>query len=376
MSVNRVDIVVVGGGPAGALAAWLLAGSRPEAQVVVVERQPHPAAKPCGEFLAPPGCAVLARAGLLMPLLALGKPIERLLLAAPGGSITSCMGGPSLGIRRERLDAMLLAKATERCDVRMGVRVVGVARERNGWQLRLRSATGLEHLAAGLLIGADGRHSGIRRLTGLGTMAITGRHGLSVRAAGVIHEVGRGEMHLGPYGQVGLCPVGNGEVNLNLLLGRSAGQLLRSHSPAALVIAALAATRTLASRARQVRLLTPVLAAAHLRQTARFAARPGVALIGDAAFSGDPFTGDGMSHALADAELLAHELACWAPPADPTRFLAAYALSHGRVRRRDRVEQGILSGLLDRPRWWLHGLLAAGYGMPGVQQFMANRYAV
>src|SRR5437868_14340543 len=58
----RADILIIGGGPAGATAAALLA--RAGRDVVVAEKSTFPRRKVCGEFIAASGIAILRALGL------------------------------------------------------------------------------------------------------------------------------------------------------------------------------------------------------------------------------------------------------------------------------------------------------------------------
>ena len=60
--MTRPDLVVIGGGPAGAALAALAAERG--VKTLVLEKERFPRDKVCGEFLSPEGCAVLARLGL------------------------------------------------------------------------------------------------------------------------------------------------------------------------------------------------------------------------------------------------------------------------------------------------------------------------
>ncbi len=367
------DLIIVGGGPAGALAAILAAPGR---SIALVEARTVATTKPCGEFLAPLGCAVLERAGLRSGIAARACPLGSLSLGTSSGRLFAPLPGSALGVRREVLDDQLLRIAAGRVTLYRGEPVVGITRVDGRWRIHLRQGP---TLGANVLIGADGRHSRIRRWTGLGRTATTGRHALATRITGLDlprhpqHGLG-GEMHLGPFGQVGICPLAADEANLNLLL-TPAGTARLGAGTWPLLRQAIATIPALAARVGDLRRTGPILAVGNLRQLARCADHvQGVALIGDAAICTDPFTGEGMSNALIDAELLAGCLADWPPGADPSPFLRDYAASHRRWHRTHRWETRLLPWLLDHPRLadltiraWIH--------LPGGAQLIRARHA-
>ena len=60
------DVVIVGGGPAGAVMAWALA--REGARVVILDRARFPREKVCGDFVEPRGLRLFQNMGCLPAL--------------------------------------------------------------------------------------------------------------------------------------------------------------------------------------------------------------------------------------------------------------------------------------------------------------------
>jgi geranylgeranyl reductase family protein len=157
MSAERFDVVVVGAGPAGAAAA--IAACRAGAHVVLLDRADFPRDKPCGDGIAAEAVDVLA--GLGVPGVTDGyPPIERLRLVAPGGAaVARRLPRPAHTIPRRIFDERLVRAAVAA-----------------GAQLRRHTVRSIENGAggpvvdgrfrAGVLIGADGAGSVVRR--GLG----------------------------------------------------------------------------------------------------------------------------------------------------------------------------------------------------------------
>ena len=65
-AADRFDVIVVGGGPAGATMAWALAGRG--VRVAVLERARFPREKVCGDYVEPGGLRILEAMGCLESL--------------------------------------------------------------------------------------------------------------------------------------------------------------------------------------------------------------------------------------------------------------------------------------------------------------------
>src|SRR4051812_38687250 len=110
------DVVIVGAGPAGAVAATVLA--RAGARVVVLERARFPRDKLCGDTLNPGALGVLSRLGL-SHVAAGALPLDGMVVTGEGGTrvagwYESVQGSPLQGrsMSRRDLDAALADAAS------------------------------------------------------------------------------------------------------------------------------------------------------------------------------------------------------------------------------------------------------------------------
>lgn len=161
------DVVIVGGGPAGATVARLAAG---RGRTLLVERRQDPAApgpgagKVCGGLLAPDAQRALA---------ALGLGVPREVLTGPQLFAVRAIDVPSgrerhyarayLNVDRARLDAWLRALVPGDVEVRRGARVAAVRDAGDAAEVRLEGPGGIEVVRARLVVGADGAGSRVRR---------------------------------------------------------------------------------------------------------------------------------------------------------------------------------------------------------------------
>jgi flavin-dependent dehydrogenase len=104
-----LDALIIGAGPAGSLAALLLA--RAGLRITLVEQHTFPRDKVCGECLSALGIEVLKRAGL-QNLPVQPVPLHRALIYAPEGSACEiALPRPMWGLSRHVLDLHLLEAA-------------------------------------------------------------------------------------------------------------------------------------------------------------------------------------------------------------------------------------------------------------------------
>src|SRR5687768_10624908 len=113
MPEPRRDVVVIGAGPAGSVAAMLLA--RRGWDVTLVEQHRFPRDKVCGECLSALGMEVLDRHGLGAPVRDAGAvPLATSSAFSAGGrSLQLTLPSPMWGLSREVFDGLLLDAARE-----------------------------------------------------------------------------------------------------------------------------------------------------------------------------------------------------------------------------------------------------------------------
>jgi len=165
---GRFDAVVVGAGPAGSIAALVLA--RSGARVALVDKAAFPRDKACGDLVGPRGVQVLADLGLRVPdagqgsdLLAVGPSGRRSRLPAFTGS-----SYPGHGIIVPRLvfDHTLREAAVAAGAVPVRARITGVETGRSGRVDAVVSSDG-QRLAGEVIIAADGALSPVARMAGM-----------------------------------------------------------------------------------------------------------------------------------------------------------------------------------------------------------------
>jgi menaquinone-9 beta-reductase len=371
----ELDAIVVGAGPAGAIAGLVLA--RAGARVRIVDRATFPRDKLCGDTVNPGTLAHLSRLGASARVEAEGLPIDGMLLTGEGG--VAIDGRYPLGIHgramvRRQFDWILLQHALNAgCEFDPGVTVRGSVLTDGRGAPKIagvtigRSTAAETRLRARVVIAADGRHSTLAFGLGLA------RHPERPRrwAIGAYFEAVRlptdrcrtgvrpssdppavsgavGEMHVRKNYYIGVAPVPGGLTNVCLVRAARGGDR-DLHDPTVLLHGALASDPWLRDRFADARMAGPPVMLGPLAVDVRPSTVDGLLLAGDASGFIDPMTGDGLRFATAGGELAA--------------VAALQALEHGWAGVRD----GLASARAREfgGKWRFNRLLRSLVGSPG-----------
>lgn len=363
MNIERADVVVVGGGPAGASTAFGLA--RAGAHVVVLERSALPRPKPCAECLSPQATRVLEDMGALSRLEGAGTWLRGMRVRAPNGA-TACgeysanhgyqaPRDAGLSIRRELLDAVLVDRARGAgAEVRERIRVTDVARAADGAACGVTCVDGAgtaSEVRAAVVIGADGLRSVIaRRLRLSAALPWPRRLALVAHYRGVRGVGAYVELHVERDGFVGIADVGGGCTTVAAVFPVSrAREIARDRS--AFLDAWLAARPQLRARFAGATREGPAVATGPFASHARRAWHPGALLVGDAADFFDPFTGEGIYAALRGGELAA----------DVALHALGASNRNAALRVYDRVRRREFQG-----KWWVERIIGTCVASPVV----------
>ena len=316
-SQNNYDVIIAGGGPAGASAAIHLATRG--VRVLLVEQKKFPRPKLCGEFISPE-CALHFERLQVADAMSAAQPSHltaTVFYSRSGRNVrvpSSWFGANTvaLGLSRAEMDERLLRRAgAAGADVLEDAQATNLTVERQTvCGLTIKQGARETSYRAAVIIDATGRNRALtRKLTPQGA-----RHERRPMVAFKAHfestriEPGACEIYFYRGGYGGLSRIENGLSNLCFIAsardvrscGAQADRVMRE-----VVCQNRRATFTL----ERARLSSPWLAVS-LEGFGRSSAAPlnGLLTIGDAASFIDPFTGSGMLMALESGELAANAI--------------------------------------------------------------------
>jgi flavin-dependent dehydrogenase len=306
-----LDVLVIGAGPAGAVAATVLA--RAGVRVRIVDRSTFPRDKLCGDTVNPGTLAVLRRLNLAAGIDTCGLPVAGMRLTGERGVAVEGRyraGVTGRALLRRHFDWMLLQEAiaagaqfepafTARHALMEQGRVIGARVSGRGFRGDVR---------ARVTIAADGRRStlafglGLARHPARPRRWALGAYVESTPAVAPDRELG--EMHVRAGRYIGIAPVPGGLTNVCVVKPWRPGSVPLDN-PSAVIVSELARDPLLRDRFAGARFVAPPVVLGPLAVDVRNARVDGLLLAGDAAGFIDPMTGDGLRFAVRGGELAA-----------------------------------------------------------------------
>ncbi len=315
------DVLIVGGGPAGAIAGVVAA--RAGARVRILDRAVFPRDKLCGDTINPGALARLQRLGIAGDIVARGLPVGGMIVTGENGVRIAGhypAGLEGCALLRRHLDARLIQAAVEAgCQFEEGVAVErAILTTTAGGAVvsgvRVQTATGVRSCTAPVVIAADGRRSRLGFGLGLARHPPAPRRwaigayftgvGQRAESRGQSGAAVCGEMHVRSGCYVGVAPLPDGLTNVCLVRPAGGGDPA-FRDPSAVLRATIANDPILRDRLAGGTLAGPPVVLGPLAVDATGAALDGLVVAGDAAGFIDPMTGDGLRFAIHGGELAA-----------------------------------------------------------------------
>lgn len=313
------DVIIAGGGPAGASASIHLAMRG--ARVLLAEQKKFPRAKLCGEFISPECVPHFERLGVAERMLA-ARPtaLTETVFYAPGGKSVGVpsawfgANGAALGLSRAEMDERLLRRASDAgVEVIEDAPVTGLVFDEGSVSGVTVKRAGTEvYYRAPVTIDATGRNRALARRVETARASEPHRASLVAFKAHLKDtRVAEGACEIyfyrGGYG--GLSSIEGGLSNLCFIT--SAGDVRARESDPDRIVREVVCQNRRACYALEDAQVQSQWLAVSLERFGRSSVAPasGLLEIGDAASFIDPFTGSGMLMALESGELAARLVA-------------------------------------------------------------------
>lgn len=311
---EETEIAIVGAGPGGCTAAAALAELGHE--VLLIDKDPFPREKPCGDGLMHPAVAAAERMGLgdliesgteiesMRMMLGHRRPVTTPYTSAPGRPLPRC-------ITRKEFDAGLLSVAQGHGARLIQARVDSV--ETGATEQRLRAVADGDSfdVRAGLVIAADGATSRLRRVV----KATAEKPG-----AYAIRQYFRTERPIDPVFQIDVPLEVDGRILAaygwvfpieEYVANIGVGILCEPYRrvPSLRKALSIYVSELLTKGGRRFGDLEPLAdpmgSPMGIRPRVEVSDSPGLALLGDAAGTTHPFSGEGIAFAMRGAEAIA-----------------------------------------------------------------------
>ena len=310
--INKTDVIVIGGGPAGCAAAIGL--SRLGYRVVLCDQAKFPRDKVCGEFISPAADPILARLGVLDRIEALKpKRLKGVAISSYGGEeilvdypkLPGMQSKPtSLSVPRYELDSLLIEETKragtvvqEQCKVTDFLFENGCVAGVKGWDANKTSFS----IRSPLVIDAGGRNS-----LSLKKFKLKQKPAGKVKIALAAHWQGAQIyddycfMHVSDWGYTGISSIGKDKANVVLVANRNSMNGEKPHEFYINMLMKNPLRRKILQDAYCIESVRGV-------ESLAFSSKPppcgGLLMVGDAMGFIDPFTGEGIYLSLRSSEI-------------------------------------------------------------------------